>query len=80
MVMAVAKVDRQGRIIIPKSLRDKKGLTDQVELVEVEDGIIIRPKKASSWDHMLSKKLKVEWSNALTVSLEKLSLDDVLLG
>lgn len=80
MVMEVARVDRQGRLLIPKSLREKKGLKDEVELVDIEEGIIVRPKRARSWGDILSRKLKVEWAEALTVSLEKLSLDDLLLG
>jgi len=80
MVMEVVKIDSQGRIIIPKSLREKKGLNDEVEILEMEEGIILRPKKDKSWDEILSKKIKVDWSNALTVSLESLSIDDIILG
>ncbi|MCP8308301.1 MAG: AbrB/MazE/SpoVT family DNA-binding domain-containing protein [archaeon] len=78
--MEVVKIDSQGRIIIPKSLREKKGLNDEVEILEMEEGIILRPKKDKSWDEILSKKIKVDWSNALTVSLESLSIDDIILG
>jgi len=80
MVMEVVKIDSQGRIVIPKSLREKKGLNDEVEILEMEEGIILRPKKGKSWDEILSKKIKVDWHNALTVSLESLSIDDIILG
>ena len=78
MVMEVAKVDGQGRILIPKLLREKAGLVGEAELVEVEEGILLRPKKPRSWEQILEKKVKVDWKQALAVSLEGLSIDDVL--
>lgn len=80
MVMEVVKIDRQGRLIIPKTIREKKGLTGEVEIFEVEEGVILKSRKARTWDSILNDKLKVEWSKALAVSLEGVSVDDLLFG
>jgi AbrB family looped-hinge helix DNA binding protein len=39
------RIDRAGRIVIPKALRDRFGLEEgaQVELIEVPDGITLVP-------------------------------------
>ena len=34
--------DRLGRIVIPKELRDRYALFDEVEIVATEDGVLIR--------------------------------------
>jgi len=80
MVMVIRlKVDKQGRILIPKDIRERKGLKGEVEVVEVEEGLLIRPFR-KSWDNLFAKKVKVDWSKALTVSLEDVSVDDLLFG
>ncbi len=39
MIMVIRlKVDKQGRIFIPKDIRERKGLKGEVEVVEVEEG------------------------------------------
>ena len=38
----VKGVDRLGRIVIPKELRERYGLTENVELVATELGIFLR--------------------------------------
>lgn len=80
MVMEVVNVDSQGRILIPKPLRDKIGLTGEAELTETSDGILLRPKRPRSWEQVLERKLKADWKSALAVSLEGISLDDILFG
>lgn len=80
MVMVIRlKVDKQGRILIPKDIRERKGLKGEVEVVEVEEGLLIRPFR-KGWDNLFAKRVKVDWSKALTVSLEDVSVDDLLFG
>ena len=80
MVMVIRlKVDKQGRILIPKDIRERKGLKSEVEVVEVEEGLLIRPFR-KGWDNLFAKKVKVDWSKALMVSLEDVSVDDLLFG
>lgn len=45
--MLHSKVTRAGQITIPKTLREKVGLTegDYVELVHVPEGILLKPSK-----------------------------------
>jgi AbrB family looped-hinge helix DNA binding protein len=46
MVMVIkARIDEQGRLVIPKDVREKWNLRGEVEMVEVEGGVLIRPKK-----------------------------------
>lgn len=78
MVMEVVTLDEQGRLIIPKRIRERKGLTGEVEILEAEEGVIIRPKKTKNWDNVLKEKLGVDWASALAVSLEGISMDDLL--
>lgn len=78
MVMAEkTKIDKQGRVLIPKELREKVGLTGDVEILEVEQGLFLRPLE-KSWDILFKKKLSVDWKRAMTVSLEDFSIDDLL--
>lgn len=80
MVMALAektKIDKQGRVLIPKELREKMRLTGEVEILEVDRGLYIRPLE-KSWDNLFNKKLKVEWQKAMSVSLEDISIDDLI--
>lgn len=78
MVMEVVRMDEQGRLVIPKGIRERKGLTGELEMRETEDGVVLRPRRQRSWDVVLSPKLRVDWSRALSVSLEKRSTDDLL--
>lgn len=78
--MEVVRIDPQGRILIPKNIRDKAGLAGEAELVPVRDGILLRPRKPASWEQFLKDKLKVDWKRALTVSLEGSSVDETLFG
>ena len=36
------EIDRLGRIVIPKELRERFGLSDRVEVVATEEGLLIR--------------------------------------
>lgn len=36
------EIDRIGRIVIPKELRERYGLIDEVEIVATESGVLIR--------------------------------------
>ena len=38
----IKEIDRLGKIVIPKEYRDRFGLSDTVEVVATEGGIIIR--------------------------------------
>ena len=42
MVGIIKEVDKLGRIVIPKELRERYGLTEQVELIASEYGIILK--------------------------------------
>jgi AbrB family looped-hinge helix DNA binding protein len=82
MVMAMVikgRVDDQGRLVIPKEVREKWRLKGEVDIVEVDDGVLIRPRK-SSWKDFITKKVKVDWNRAVAVSLEEVSVDDLMLG
>ena len=74
-----AKIDKQGRVIIPKELREKLDLKGEIEIIETEQGLLIRPLR-KSWSKLFSKKVKVDWRRALAVSLENASVDDLLFG
>ncbi|MEM2959866.1 MAG: AbrB/MazE/SpoVT family DNA-binding domain-containing protein [Candidatus Jordarchaeaceae archaeon] len=73
------RIDDQGRIVIPKDVREKWNLKGEVEIVEIEGGVLIRPKK-SGWEDFLSRKVKVDWNRAVAVSLEKVSVDELIFG
>jgi AbrB family looped-hinge helix DNA binding protein len=38
----IKEVDKLGRIVIPKELRERFGLTEKVEIVATEFGIVVR--------------------------------------
>ena len=38
----IKEIDRIGRIVIPKELRERYGLIDEVEIVATESGVLIR--------------------------------------
>ncbi|MGQ9722590.1 MAG: AbrB/MazE/SpoVT family DNA-binding domain-containing protein [Candidatus Jordarchaeum sp.] len=78
MVIA-GRIDDQGRLVIPKDIRKKWRLKGEVDIVEVEDGVLIRPKKGG-WKDFLIKKVKVDWNRAVAVSLEKVSVDELIFG
>ncbi|MBQ4070958.1 MAG: hypothetical protein IJD51_00900 [Clostridia bacterium] len=41
-VGVIKEIDKLGRIVIPKELRDRYGFTNSVEVVATEAGIILR--------------------------------------
>ena len=47
--------DKLGRIVIPKELRERYGLTQTVEIVATKDGILLK-----SQDYVLVEKKKQE--------------------
>ena len=42
MVGIIKEVDKLGRVLIPKEFRDRFGLTERVEVVPTESGVLIR--------------------------------------
>ena len=38
----IKEIDRIGRIVIPKELRERYGLIDEVEIVATKSGVLIR--------------------------------------
>ena len=38
----IKEFDKLGRIVIPKELRERYGLTNQVEIVAVKEGILLK--------------------------------------
>lgn len=79
MVMVMVKIDDQGRIIIPKEIRDRKKLNDEVEIKEIDEGIIIKPKKTLKWRDFLKNKLKIDWDKVQKLDLSEENLDEVWL-
>ena len=75
--MVVVKIDDQGRIIIPKEIRDRKKLNDEVEIKEIDEGIIIKPKKTLKWRDFLRNKLKIDWDKVQKLDLSEKNLDDL---
>ena len=51
----VKEFDKLGRIVIPKELRERYGLTQTVEIVATKDGILLK-----SQDYVLVEKKKQE--------------------
>ena len=47
--------DKLGRIVIPKELRERYGLTESVEIVATKEGILLK-----SQDYVLVEKKKQE--------------------
>ena len=47
----IKNIDRVGRIVIPKELRERYALKDKVEIVATKEGILIK-----NPDYFLSKK------------------------
>lgn len=41
----IKDVDKMGRILIPKELRERFGLTEQVELIITKSGILLKSPK-----------------------------------
>lgn len=66
--------------MIPKEMRKRKGLKGVVEVVETEEGVVIRPLKAKLWEPLFRRRIRVNWERALAVSLENLSVDDLMSG
>ena len=75
MVMVMVKIDDQGRIIIPKEIRERKKLTGDVEIEEVKEGIIIKPKKSLTWKEFFKNKLKIDWKKVQKLDLSEENLD-----
>ena len=51
----IKEIDKLGRIVIPKELRERYGFDKTVEIVAVTDGILIK-----SQDYILVKKTSEE--------------------
>ena len=51
----VKEFDKLGRIVIPKELRERYGLTGSVEIVATKEGILLK-----SQDYVLAEKKKQE--------------------
>lgn len=78
MVMEVVKIDDQGRLVIPKTIRERRGFDGEIELLETDEGVLLRPKRERSWEQLLGEKLTVDWSRAISISLEDVSIDDMI--
>jgi AbrB family looped-hinge helix DNA binding protein len=78
MVMEVVKIDEQGRLVIPKTIRERRGLEGEIEVLETDEGVLLRPKREGSWEQLLGEKLTVDWSRVLAISLEDVSIDDLI--
>jgi AbrB family looped-hinge helix DNA binding protein len=76
MVMVMVKIDEQGRIIIPKEIRERKKLNDEVVLEETNEGLIIKPKSKITWKQFFKKKLQIDWNKVRKLDLSEENLDD----
>jgi len=43
------------------------------------EGVVIRPLKAKLWEPLFRRRVRVDWERTLAVSLENLSVDDLML-
>ena len=75
MVMVMVKIDEQGRIIIPKEIREKKRLRGEVEIEVVKEGILIKPKTEITWNEIFKSKFKINWNNVKKLDLSEENLD-----
>jgi AbrB family looped-hinge helix DNA binding protein len=50
-VGVIKEVDKLGRILIPKELRDRYGINEKIEIVSIRDGVLIK-----SPEYVLVKK------------------------
>ena len=50
-VGVIKEVDKLGRILIPKELRDRYGINEKVEIIAVREGVLIK-----SPEYVLVKK------------------------
>ena len=46
VVGIIKEIDSLGRIVIPKSLRERCGISKEVEIIAVKEGVLIRPFEA----------------------------------
>jgi len=76
MALVMVKIDDQGRIIIPKDIRERKKLTDEVVLEETEQGVTIKPRSKLTLEQFFNHKLKIDWSKVKKLDLSKENLDD----
>ena len=51
VVGIIKEIDKPGRIVIPKDIRERYGFDDNVEIVTLKEGILIK-----SRDYVLIKK------------------------
>lgn len=77
MVMVRVKIDDQGGIIIPKEIRDRRKLIGEVEIKEINEGIIIIAKKTLKWKDFFKNKLKINWDKVQKLDLSNENLDYV---
>ena len=56
-MVEVVRLDRFGRVVLPKDLRDKFGVGDRVLVVEVKEGILFKPLPRPEDDFGSLKKL-----------------------
>jgi AbrB family looped-hinge helix DNA binding protein len=41
----IKKIDKLGRLVIPKSYRERAGLGEEVEVVLTQEGVLVRKRK-----------------------------------
>ena len=60
----IKEIDKLGRLVIPKSYRDRLGLGVRVEVVLVDEGVLVR--KATAEDDKNDKSGEIHLGAALT--------------
>ena len=80
MVMEmVIKIDKQGRLVLPKELREKYRFTQDAEIVvmEVEDGIKLSPRKGKkSLRNIFDTAPEFDPKNALVIDVANYNEDE----
>ncbi len=72
------KIDKVGRIIMPKDLRERKKLNGKVEPIEVEEVVLIRAvqdEMQKILDDLYKNKVEINWNKTSIGDLSKERLD-----
>ena len=75
--MKTLPLETDHKIKLPRDWAKELGLELGVMLEKTDEGILIRPYTAQTWDEIYAKKLKMETPSALDLS--EVSGDDLIL-
>ena len=67
------------RIRLPQEWAESLGMRDEVNLVRTDEGILVRPHHAATWDEVFADKLRVRPGDDSTApDVKELSGDDIV--